>query len=129
MGILSKLFGASRQPPTIVDAMMGICVHDPDVFIEPPSNVKQTAGEALRDAVQNGSLSPTAKVGFAVACGAMAFAESEKAAAEDLPKQLRGFMKENGLSLDDYDLRTFSEELRADLKILWAYAAKRQEKE
>ncbi len=128
MGILSKLFGGPRESPVVVDAMLGMCVHDPDVLIDPPSNVKQTATKALGEAVRNASLSPNAKVGFAVSHGRLAFAECEKQASEDLPNQLRDFMRNSGLSPDDYDLRSFSEELRSDIKILWALATKKQEK-
>jgi len=110
----------------VVDAMIGICVHDPDTLVEPPSVVRDWATKALAGQIKDASLSPVAKTAFLMTQGAMSYAESEKAAAADLPEQMREFMVSSGLDPAAYDLRSFTEELRADLKILCMAAVRKE---
>jgi hypothetical protein len=104
--------------------MIGICVHDPDTFIEQPSNIRQWASEVLSSELSDAKLSEDAKVGFVMAQGALAFEESEKKAKKDLPEQMRSFMTTNGLNADAYTMKVFSEDLKQDLKILCMAAVK-----
>ena len=130
MSFLSKLFQSTNegddeggQGPIEVDAMIGICVHNPDTYIEPPSNVRQTALTALANSRSNARLSEGAKVEFLIAQGAKPFGESEILAQQDLPKQLHQFMDQNGLDPDAYEVDRFSEQLAEEVKVLWATAA------
>ena len=108
----------------VVDAMIGICVHNPRTFIEPPSNVKQTAAYSLSEGIKGASLSPNAKTAFMIVQGNQSFEDSEKQARIDLPDQLKKWMKQQGLSPDNYTFDYFDESLQSDLKILWGVAIK-----
>jgi hypothetical protein len=106
----------------IVEAMIGICVHDPDVLIEPPSNVRDTAVTALGKQMGGASLPSTAHVAFMMAHGGLPFAESEEKASRDLQTQIGLVMLQRKLLPSDYSIKYFSESLRSDIKILWAAA-------
>ena len=43
MGLFEKKPGHSM----VVDAMVGICAHDPGILLQPPSNVKDIAEKSL----------------------------------------------------------------------------------
>ena len=81
--------------------MVGICVHNPDIFLEPPSNVKDTANKSLSENMQTASLSSEAKTAYLITQGAMSFNESEKQAKNDLPEQMNQFMNQNGFEPND----------------------------
>lgn len=121
MSFFKRIFGSKM----VVDAMVGICVHDPGICLEPPSNVKNTAMQSLSAAMRKASLSKDARTAYLIAQGAMSFEESEKQASHDLPEQMRQFMKKNGLEPDAYDIQFFSEVLRDDIKVLWAIAVRK----
>ncbi len=121
MGVFDKLFGGGK----VVDVMIGICVHDPDILLQPPSNVKSIAMQSLQDGIKNASLSPNAKTAYLIARGTNDFAASEKQAAKDLPGQMTEFMKQNGFDPDKYTLEYFTEELQSEIKVLWAAAVKK----
>lgn len=106
----------------LVDAMIGLCVHEPNTLIDPPGNVKQFFENVLNDHFDKVSLSPIAKVGFLMTQGAMSFAESEKVAWKDLPDQILNFMTSNSLDPNAYEMKTFSEDLGKNLKILFIAA-------
>lgn len=110
----------------VVDVMIGICTHEPDIFIEPPSNVRERASIVLKENMKNTSLSPDAKVGFFIAQGHLSFSESKAEASKDLPEQLKNFMIENNVPLDNYNLQFFSEKPSSDIKILWAVATRKK---
>ena len=109
----------------VVDVMVGICVHDPDILLQPPSNVKDTAMKSLSAAIKNASLSSSAKTAYLITQGAMNFKESEEEASKDLPEQIKLFMNKNGFDQNKYDIQTFSEDLRNEIKVLWAVAIRR----
>jgi len=121
MSFFKRLFGSEM----VVDAMVGICVHDPDIFLEPPSNVRITASQSLSTAMKNASLSGDAKTAYFIVQGSMSFEEREKLASNDLPEQMNQFMKNNALKRDAYDIQFFSEDLRHDIKVLWAVAVRK----
>jgi len=109
----------------VVDAMLGICVHNPDILLEAPSNVRNTANESLMKNMQGASLSSNAKTGYAITQGALSFDESEKQATNDLPEQMNQFMSQNGFDPAEYEIQNFSEKLREDIKVLWAAAIRK----
>lgn len=109
----------------VVDVMVGICVHNPDIFLEPPSNVKDTANNSLIENIQGASLSSDAKTTYLITQGAMSFTESEQQVKNDLPEQMNQFMKKNGFEPDEYEIQFFSEKLREDIKVLWAIAIRK----
>lgn len=106
----------------VVDAMIGICVHDPDIYLEPPSNVRNIAAQSLSEAMKKASLSSNAKTAYLIAQGTISFEESEKQASKDLPEQMNKFLKQNDFDPDVYEIHYFSEDLRDDIKVLWAIA-------
>ena len=119
---------ADSSPPggtgekQIVDAVLGICVHDPDTLIQPPSSVEQTASTAVSRKLENTTLAPDLKAWYLIPHGAASFAEMERQARQDLRDKIRQLMLQNGLRPHDYEFRTFAEELSSDVKILWAVA-------
>jgi hypothetical protein len=115
-----------NEEALVVDAVVGICVHDPDTLVEPPRVVRDWATKALAGQIKDASLSPEAKTAFLMTQGAASFEESAKTAAADLPEQMRQFMVSSGLDPAAYDLQSFTEELRADLKILCMAAVRKQ---
>jgi tetratricopeptide (TPR) repeat protein len=108
-----------------VDAMIGVCVHSPDTWVNPPSDVRQWAVKVLSKRPENVSLSSEAKVGFLMTLGTSGFEESEKSAWKDLPGHMRTFMGKHGLDSSAYELQSFSEDLRSDLKILCMIAIRK----
>jgi HEAT repeat protein len=110
----------------IVDAMIGICVHDPDTLVQRPSVIRDWAARSLAGQLPGASLSADAKTGYIDALGAQSFEESERQAARDLPGQMREFMESNGLDPDAYQMRTYTDELRPNLKILVMAAVRRE---
>lgn len=106
----------------VVDVMVGICVHNPDVYLEAPRNVKDTANKSLRENVQRALLSSDAKIAYFITQGAMSFTESEEQAKNDLPEQMNQFMKQNGFDPNEHEIQFFSEKLREDIKVLWSIA-------
>ena len=109
----------------IVDAMVGICIKNPDLFLTPPSNVRNIAEGSLSEFLKNAMLSPNAKTAYIIAQGSLSFKESEKQASQDLPVQMNNFMINNGLESSKYDIKYFSENLRSDIKVLWAVAVQK----
>jgi len=103
-------------------------VHSPDSLIEQPSNVRQWATEVLGMNFKNSTLSSNAKVGFVMAQGRLSFEESLEQVKKDLPEQMRLFMTNNGLEPSAYDMPSFSEDLRNDLKILCMAAIRSKKK-
>lgn len=118
MSFFKKIFGNQM----VVDAMIGICVHDPDIYLEPPSNVRNIAAQSLSEAMKKASLSSNAKTAYLIAQGTISFEESEKQASKDLPEQMNKFLKQNDFDPDVYEIHYFSEDLRDDIKVLWAIA-------
>jgi len=121
-----KLFKKYFGDRIVVDVMVGICVHDPDILLKPPNNVKNTAIKSLRVAFKNASLSPNAKTAYLIAQGSMTFKQSEEQASKDLPEQMQLFMNKNGFDLNKYDIKFFSEDLRENIKVLWATAIRKE---
>lgn len=109
----------------VVDAMLGICVHNPDILLESPSNVRNTANESLMKNMQSASLSSNAKTAYVIPQGALSFNESEKQATIDLPEQMNQFMSQNGFEPAEYEIQNFSEKLREDIKVLWSAAIRK----
>ena len=124
MGIFAKLPGGSKSE-MIVDAMVGICVHDPDILLSPPSNTRKTAESSLKKALGKATLSPTAKTAYFIAQGSLDFKASEEQASKDLAEQLQLFLVSSGIEPNQYDMKFFSEDLRSDIKVLWAAAVRK----
>lgn len=120
MNFIKKLFSGNMN----VDAMLGICVHDPDIFLESPSNVKDTAMKSLGQLFKGYTLSPNAKVSYLISQGNLSFVESEKKASKDLPEQLKEYILNIGLKPEEYEFKYSSENLRDDIKVLWGIAIK-----
>ncbi|MCG7850958.1 MAG: hypothetical protein MIO92_00390 [Methanosarcinaceae archaeon] len=114
------------EKKVIVDAMLGICAHDPDVLLAPPSNIKSTAEGSLNRGLVNASLSVDAKTGYVLTQGGINFTTVEQNAQTDLPEQMRLFMEKNGLDTGKYEIKYFSENLRDDIKVLWAAAVRKK---
>ena len=110
----------------IVDAMLGICAHDPDVYLLPPSNIKSVAEGSLNRGLVNASLSVDAKTGYILTQGGVNFMTVKQNAKRDLPEQMHLFMETNGLDIGKYEIKYFSENLRDDIKVLWAAAARKK---
>ena len=110
----------------VVDVMIGICVHNPDVYLEPPSNVKDTANKSLSENVQKALLSSDAKTAYYITQGTLSFTESEAKAKIDLPEQMNQFMTKNGFEPNDYEIQFFSEKLRDDIRVLWSIAIRKR---
>ena len=58
MGLFNKKPGHSM----VVDAMAGICAHDPGILLQPPSNAKDIAEISLATYLKKASLSPLQKM-------------------------------------------------------------------
>ena len=109
----------------VIDAMIGICIHDPETIVKPPSNVRDWASEALTGNGKSGLLSPDAKIGFFITQGSFSFEESEKIAFVDLPEQMKTYMLKNDLDPSAYNMDSFTHMWRSDLKVLCMIAARK----
>lgn len=107
-----------------VEAMVGICVHDPALLLEPPSNVSKIARESLARSLRWASLAQDAKTAYMIARGGMPFEESERQARVALPYQMQTWMRAQGLEPDVYEYEFFDESLRNDVKVLWGVATR-----
>ena len=125
MSFLNNIFGGNKSGNKSVDAMIAICVHDPDVYLQPPTNVKDIAIQTLERLFKGYTLSSNAKVAYLISQGRLSFVESEKKASKDLPEQMKNFMTNNGLEPNKYNFRFSSENLRANIKVLWTIAVKK----
>lgn len=108
----------------MADAMLGICVHDPLIALQPPSNVKYIASKSLEKSAIKASLSPHVKTAYYIAQGAKSMDLSQQQAEKDLPEQMDLFMKRHGLKKEKYKLLFFTDELRSDIKVLWSVAVR-----
>lgn len=122
---LGRSSSETSEDQKMVDAMMGICVHNPNILLEAPKDVRNTANESLMKHMEGASLSSKAKTAYVIAQGALSFDDSEKQATNDLPEQMNQFMSQNGFDPAEYEVQNFSEELRADIKVLWAAAIRK----
>ena len=111
---------------TVVDAMLGICVHDPATYVEPPSVVRDWATRSLAGQLPGASLSREAKTRYMGALGARSFEESAQQAARDLPGKMREFMVSSDLDPEAYQMHTYTDELRPNLKILVMAAVRKE---
>lgn len=92
-----------------------------------PHPCTETAAQALAAGpLDAGGESPKAKTTFLVVQGAMSFEESERTAIQDLAEQMQGFMASSGLDPGAYDLQSFTEERRSDLKVLCMAAVRKE---
>ena len=120
-----KKMKADAAKQLVVDAMVGICAHDPDVYLTPPSDIKSIAADSLTRGLNNASLSNDAKAAYLITQGGVNFAEVSKNAERDLPNQMETFMAKNGLKIENYELKFFSDKLRDDIKVFWVVAARK----
>lgn len=106
----------------VVEAMAGVCVHDAQINVTRPDNLRVSALLALTQGFSGASLAPDARLVFRVVPSASNIDDAARQASNDLPDQLRSLLAQNQLEPKNYDLRVLATDTRPTLRIMWIAA-------
>ncbi len=143
------------EPKSMVDAMLVLCVHNPDLNVTPAAGaaLKTLARDALANFDSNLSLDRDAYVRFSLLgsgapgpglppgvfddlpanmrmgmhflSGGKSLSQLENEAEDYLPSEMKKLMQQRGLALDAYELRSFKESPDPGVSFLWIAAVRK----
>ena len=112
-------------PEPLVDAMLAIYVHDPDVLLtDLPSGgrIAAIAREALVSHDPTLAASDDCYVRAVVTNDVQPIADQEKQARTDAPDLIDGVLRERGLQTREYEHDVWTEELSPKISVVWIAA-------